>query len=183
MTPNAYPQATSAADHAALAPLDIADAMDLLALVANDPSRDLTVRPASSSNTTDGPNRYAYDGEPHGIIGYALATAKVAVNELESMCGHTLRELYRDGRMPIPITLGALIVLDAAQRSQDHGRQRHEVLDDATAAAARFLDLVSVVAVLPRGCDPRHAFRDLTSRGRRARPLPRESSCEFSHAI
>jgi hypothetical protein len=56
-----------------------------------------------------------------------------------------VRDLYRDGRLPIPITLGALIVFDAAQRSQERGRRWGDVLDDAIAAAARFLDLVSVV--------------------------------------
>ena len=71
------------------------------------------------------------------------------------MRGQPMRALYRDGRMPIPVTLGALIVLDAAQRSQDRGSRREEILDDATSAAARFLDLVSVlpdVARRPRSC-------------------------------
>lgn len=56
-----------------------------------------------------------------------------------------VRDLYRDGGLPIPITLGALIVLDAAQRSQDRGRRWGDVLDDAITAAAKFLDLVTIV--------------------------------------
>jgi hypothetical protein len=71
--------------------------------------------------------------------------AHVRVQDLESMCDQPLRDLYRDDRLPTPITLGALIVLDAAQRSEGRGRRWGDVLDDATAAVARFLDLVSVV--------------------------------------
>jgi hypothetical protein len=65
--------------------------------------------------------------------------------------------------MPIPITLGTLIVLDAAQRNQDRGRHGDEVLDDAMAAAARFLDLVSLLPSV-------------------SRLSPGESPCAFTHA-
>jgi hypothetical protein len=183
MTPNAQTKARGASAYGVLAPLDIADAMDLLASAANDASRDFAVQPVSRSDVGDGPNRYAFDGEPRGTIGHALSMANVAVDDLESMRDHSLRDLYRDGRKPIPITLGALIVLDAAQRSQDHGRQWDDVLDDATAAAARFLDLASLLPAVLRRCDPTHALRDFKPPVRRVRPSPRESSCEFTHAI
>ncbi len=107
----------------------------------------------------------------HQAIG-VLSMANVAVTDLESMCDHSLRELYRDGRLPIPITPGALIVLDAAQCSQDRGHQCEAVLDDATAAAARFLDVVSVLPALSR-CRPlADAPADLQSQTRKALLTP-----------
>jgi hypothetical protein len=127
-----------------LALLDMADVLDLLAAVSSDHVHRFAVRPISGPDVHLA-NLYALDGEPHGIVGHALFMAQVSVEDLESMTGWPLRDLYRDGRLPIPFTLGALIVLDAAQRSQDRGRGSADLLDDATAAAARFLDLVSVV--------------------------------------
>lgn len=61
-------------------------------------------------------------------------------------------DLYRDGGLPIPITLGALIVFDAAERSQDRGRRWGDVLDDAI-TAAKFLDLVTVVRDITHSLD------------------------------
>jgi hypothetical protein len=82
------------------------------------------------------------------------------------MCDQPLRDLYRDDRLPTPITLGALIVLDAGQRSEGRGRPWGDVLDDATAAVARFLDLVSVVPEVAESldhCGTRGPIRSNTS--------------------
>jgi hypothetical protein len=98
--------------------LDIADALDLVAAGAR---------------------------EPCGIVAFALSMAGVADADLDSIRDRSLRQLYRDGELPIPVTLGALIVLDAAQRSQGRGRAADKVLDDAAAAASRFLDLAPVL--------------------------------------
>jgi hypothetical protein len=124
--------------------LDLADAFDLLAAVTSDRDFDFAFRPVPGPQLQSA-NLYALDGEPHGVVGHALSLAYVSIDDLESMRGWSVRDLYRDGRLPIPITLGALIVFDAAQRSQERGRRWGDVLDDAIAAAARFLDLVSVV--------------------------------------
>jgi hypothetical protein len=154
MTTNAQADRVGATHSGVLAPLGIADAVDLLAGVVNDPGQHVG---------STGTNRYTSGGEPCGVVGYALSKANVAIADLEAMGGQPLRDLYRQERMPIPITLGALIVLDAAQRSQDRGRHGDEVLDDALAIAARFLDLVSVLpSVSPL--------------------LLGESSCAYTHA-
>jgi hypothetical protein len=168
--------------HAALAPIDIADAMDLLATAANDPSRNCGLQPAASPDDRCRSSRYASDGRPHGLIGQALSTAEVAVADLESMGDRSLRDLYRDNRLPIAITLGALIVLDAAQRSQERGHQLDDVLDDATAAAARFLDLVAVLPALARHAEPAVARPNFKPRVHGASFSSRESPCAFMHA-
>jgi hypothetical protein len=99
--------------------LDIGDALDLLATAAHHPGR--------------------------CIVEHALLSANVTVHELEAIRGHRLRDLYRADRLPIDLTLGALVVLDAAQRSEHRGLCGDDVLDDAAAAAARLLDLVAYV--------------------------------------
>jgi hypothetical protein len=178
-----------------LATLHVADALDLVAGAANYSRCDDRLQRASSSDIDDADTRYAYFGAPRGIVGHALSIANVGVADLESMRDQSLRQLYRDGRLPIPITLGALIVLDAAQRSQDRGRQPDEVLDDATAAAARFLDLVSVLPVVwpspvgagparaAAGCDSADVRPHFISRPRWEACSPKESSCRFTRAI
>jgi hypothetical protein len=131
-------------NHREVAQLDIMDALDLLATAVIDRGDDFASTPNSGPNITNR-HRYAIFDEPRCIVGYALSLANVTVEDLRSMRDQPVRDLYRDGGLPIPITLGALIVLDAAQRSQDRGRRWGDVLDDAVTAAAKFLDLVTVV--------------------------------------
>jgi hypothetical protein len=168
--------------HEELALLGIADAFDLLAAAVDDRGSDFVVRSNSGPDISDYANLYAFDGEPQCIVGYALSLAHVRVQDLESMCDQPVRDLYRDGRLPIPITLGALIVLDAAQRSEGRGRRWGDVLDDATAAVARFLDLASVVPEVAHSldqCGTRCPIRFNTSpvSARSHDPVTRPGSC------
>jgi hypothetical protein len=183
MTTNVRAHAAGAFEHGVLTPVDIADAMDLLAAAANDPSRDCVLRPVSTADTGYGASRYTLGGEPRGIIGHVLSMAGAAVADLASMRDHSLRDLYSDGRLPIAITLGALIVLDAAQRSQDRGSQLEDVLDDATAAAARFLDLVAILPAVSRRVDPSDALPDFRPRVHEEPSSSQESSCGLTHAL
>jgi hypothetical protein len=129
----------------AFAPLNIADALDLLCAAVNDRGHGLSLDPVSNPNLTDQAYPQANGNEPRCIIAHALSRAGVTDAELDPISNVPVRNLYRDGRLPIPITLGALIVFDAAQRSQASGRSWSDVLDDAVSAAARFLDLVHVL--------------------------------------
>jgi hypothetical protein len=124
--------------------IDIGDALHLLARAANEGGRGYAGSQA---------RLYALNGEPKSIVAHALLLANVDAHDLEVMRGHGVRELYREARLPVDLTLGALIVLDAAQRSEDLGSCGDEVLDDATAAAARFLDLISVVPEVTQHLD------------------------------
>jgi hypothetical protein len=121
MTQTAPSELVGVSAHRRLPPIDIGDALGLLARAVSE------------------------RGEARCIVGRALSLGNVSVEDLEAMRGRRLRDLYREGRLRAVLTLGALIVLDAAQQSQDRGRPRGDVLDDATAAAARFLDLVAVL--------------------------------------
>lgn len=53
-----------------------------------------------------------------------------------------MRELYTQGQLPVRLTLGAVAVFDAAQRTQDRGFAWGDALNHATAVALRFLDLL-----------------------------------------
>jgi len=53
-----------------------------------------------------------------------------------------MRELYGQARLPVRLTLGALVVLDAAQRAQDRGYTWGDALDYASGVVVKCLDLV-----------------------------------------
>ena len=76
------------------------------------------------------------------LVGQVLADAGVRPRDIEALRGEGVRDLYRAGRLPISLTLGAVAVLDAAQRSEARGRPSPDVLADATATAVRVLDLM-----------------------------------------
>jgi hypothetical protein len=125
--------------------IDVGIALDLLARVVDDCGEDFTSTPVAGPSHPRRGYVYALDGRPQCIVGHALARASVDVAQLEQMRDEHLRDLYRDGRLPVKLSLGALTALDAAQRSQDRGLTWGAALEDATAAAARYFDLVSAV--------------------------------------
>jgi hypothetical protein len=104
---------------------------------------------------------YARGGGLQCLVGRALSLAQVGDAELEALGDRGVRELHRQGRLPVRLTLGALIVFDAAQRCQDRGWTWADALDHATSAAERYLDLLpgSAFGGIGRShpCRPRHA--------------------------
>ena len=82
----------------------------------------------------------AAHGGPQGLARRALSLAQVG-DDLEER-DHGVRQLYERGTLRGRLTLGALAVLDAAERSQDRGYAYADALDYATSAAERFLDLL-----------------------------------------
>jgi hypothetical protein len=145
MTRTAPSTMTTQSAHERAQLIDVGTALDLLAWAVDDRGEDFTFTPVADPNHQHRGYVYAFDGQPHCIVGHALARARVDVAELEQMRDKHLRDLYRDGRLPVTLSLGALIALDAAQRSQARGRTWGAALDDATAAAARYFDLIGVV--------------------------------------
>jgi hypothetical protein len=81
-------------------------------------------------------------GGPQGLVGRCLSLAGANDRDLDALDGRALRELYRRGALPVQLTLGALVVFDAAQRGQDRGYGWDEALEYAVGVAERFLDLV-----------------------------------------
>lgn len=170
MTQTAPSWMTTQLPHERARLIDIGTALDLLARVVKDHGEDFSSVPVTDPGQQRCGYFYAFDGRPQGIVGHALARAGVDVAELEEMRDGHLRDLYRDGRLPVRLTLGALIALDAAQRSQQRGRTWDAVLDDATAAAARYLDLVAVVPEFTHyldRCAKRCRLLDIAARSNR----------------
>ena len=85
---------------------------------------------------------YASDGGPQCLVGRCLSLAGVDEDDLDALGGHGVRELYDRGGLPVRLTLGALVVFDAAQRGQDRGYAWGEALEYAVGVAERFLDLI-----------------------------------------
>jgi hypothetical protein len=85
---------------------------------------------------------YTDHGGPRCLVGHALSFAGVGDDELAMLDDLGVRELYCGGKLPVRLTLGALAVFDAAQRSQDRGYAWGDSLDYASDVAARLLDLL-----------------------------------------
>ena len=121
--------------------VDIGCALDLLAAAVMQRGEHHVYEPV----WIDGPNYlsclYANRGAPACLVGHALAHATVTVDDLVALRDDNVLDLYREGRLPVTLTLGALVVLHEAQRCQDNGWPWGAVLAHATDVAGRFLDL------------------------------------------
>jgi hypothetical protein len=120
-----------------MAVIDISRALDLLA-AAVEQKGECFVYVAGQRQSC----LYTTDGGPQCLVGRALSLADVSDNDLNSLGDRGVRELYRQGSLPVRLTLGALAVLDAAQRGQDRGYAWGDALEYAVDAAVRFLDLI-----------------------------------------
>lgn len=121
--------------------VDIGCALDLLAAAVLQRGEQHVYEPV----WIDGPNYlsclYANRGAPACLVGHAFAHATVPVADLVALRDDSVLDLYREGRLPVELTLGALVVLHEAQRCQDSGWPWGEVLAHATEVASQFLDL------------------------------------------
>jgi hypothetical protein len=72
----------------------------------------------------------------------ALSLAGVSEDGLEIVGAGGLRELHARGALPVRLSLGAVVVLDAAYRTEQDSHTDDKVLDHAVSAANRFIDLI-----------------------------------------
>jgi hypothetical protein len=135
--------------------IDICAALGLLAAAVERRGADFVYRSIRMDKPRYFACRHANRGGPDCIVGQALALANVGARELEAIDDHGIRELYLRGKLPVPLTLGAVMVFEAAKRSQDRGHRWGDVLAHAAAAAAKFLDLLpdTVFVVAHRSSD------------------------------
>jgi hypothetical protein len=137
---DAFPAALRAnhSDRRTAAPLiDIGRALDLLAMAVKHRGACFVYVAAHDQTCL-----YTTGGGPQCLVGRALSLAGIDDDELEALGHRGLRELYREGILPARLTLGAVAVLDAAQRGQDRGYTWGEALEYAAGVADRFLDLI-----------------------------------------
>jgi hypothetical protein len=122
--------------------IDIGCALDLLAAAVQRRGDSHVDTPVWTTEANCAPCLCAHNGSPDCIVGEALARAGARVEELKGLCDHGIRELHRDGKLPVTLTFGALVVLHTAQQSQDRGCRWVDALEHATTAAVKFLELV-----------------------------------------
>jgi hypothetical protein len=122
--------------------MDISTALDLITAVVDRQGADFVDQPVWVEDHRYMTCLYAHHGALACIVGHVLAEAGVRPWELEAMGDDGIEDLYRAGTLPIALSIGALAVLRAAQRSQDRGCRWTDVLADANATAIRVLDLV-----------------------------------------
>lgn len=154
MTEPAAPTAATLRQDDRSTPIDIGDALDLLARVVNDHGEEAGSIPFPEDSGRYWSYHYAMGGTPQCIVGCALALADVDIAQLRAMGDRPLRDLYLNGTLPVPLTLGAVIVLDAAQQSQDRGQCWSVALEAAAAAAVRFFDLLGSLPNLTHDLKP-----------------------------
>ena len=119
--------------------IDIGVALDLLAAAVAERGPDFVYPPV------DEPDQVCVHdvrNGPPSLVRHALSLAHVKPETLGRLVNERLRVLFVAGRLPVPLTLGAVVVLDAAERAQDCGRPWGEALTDARKAAGRLLDVL-----------------------------------------
>jgi hypothetical protein len=122
--------------------IDIGAALDLMAAALAMPADRSVHRPGPATGSGSTVRRYASGGEPQSLVGHVLALAGVAVNQLERLEEEPLRELWQRDGLPVRLTLGALVVLDAAQRRQSRGCAVTDILPHVAAIARCYVDLL-----------------------------------------
>jgi hypothetical protein len=82
-------------------------------------------------------------GEPGTIVSDCLQLAGVDRSIAGGVQRHRVRMLYASQSMPIRVTLGAAVALDAAQRSEWLGLPNEEVLANAIRMSSRLPSMIS----------------------------------------
>lgn len=123
---------------------------------------------------------YAPRGGAQCLVGHVLSLAQVGDNDLEAVGDRRVRALYVEGSLPVRLTLGALVVLDAAQRTEDRGYSWGDALDDATNVAVRFVDLLPDPAFPTTSPGETPGATSADQQGRTCNPaaLPVPASCQ-----
>lgn len=121
--------------------IDIVAAWDLLTVAAT--SLSAVDEPTPATDPSGPLDFYAHDGTPRGVVGRTFALAGVPVCELEALGCEPVVDLYRQGRLPLQVTMGALALLHAAQQRDRQGGTWRDVLAHVENVGARYVDLVS----------------------------------------
>jgi hypothetical protein len=119
--------------------IDIGHALDLLSAAVAERGRGFVYPPVSDP---DQDCLYQLRSGSLSLAGHALSLGGVSRKDLEPLRRQSIRNLYAQGRMPVTLTLGAAMVLDAAERTQDRGHNWGDSLAQARRVAVRYVQLL-----------------------------------------
>jgi hypothetical protein len=122
--------------------IDIGTALDLLTAVVSLRGARCADGAVSAGPPSSASGWYAYRGAPDCIVGHVFALVGVGVEQLEGLGTGPIRQLHAEGRLPVRLTLGALAVLDVAQRRQGRDYAWTDALADAMTVARRYVELI-----------------------------------------
>jgi len=94
-----------------------------------------------------GPRRYI-DKDQRCIVGDAWYRLGVPSEALRSLGVEKIEDLHKEGILPFPMTLGAVVVYRAAQKAQDANLTWGQALDAAIRTASRYLTLMPTALIL-----------------------------------
>ena len=115
--------------------MNAADALDLIAVVLAGHTR-------RASSRAGGGRGLPYTSDDC-LVGCVLREAGVAQSVLEVLDGLSIRELWRERGLPLPMTFGAVLVLHRAQAVADRGLPWSAAYRESWAAAVRLVRLVA----------------------------------------
>lgn len=117
-------------------PIDAADMLDLLgAAIERDALCTTAAPPDAELAIGYTPGR--------SLVGHALSEAGIPATVLEKIGGTSIRDLWREDRLPVPMTLVAVLVLHRAQVAADSGAPWISAYEHAWQAALRLVHLVA----------------------------------------
>src|SRR3954447_132639 len=125
--------------------IDVTCAVDLLAAAVEDRGEHLVYPSVDDPAQT---SLYAYEQRP--LVEQALTHASSSDEDLALLRRHSVRQLYVEERLPVVLTVGALLALETAERCEVRGLTWGEALQQTWRAVALFTGLI-------RGPGPRRA--------------------------
>jgi hypothetical protein len=122
--------------------IDIVDALDLLDSCVRD--RGASYRPGPRRLAAVSPDGLddAAPAAADGIVTLALRKAGAPRTALSALAHMPVADVYASGRFPLDLTLGAVVVLRAAESVERRGQTWAMSLQAALRAASRFVDLI-----------------------------------------
>jgi hypothetical protein len=149
--------------------IDVVLMLDLLSVVVAERGDDFVYSPVGEPVHD---NIHELRRDALSLAGEVLSLAGASPDDLKPVRRHSIRDLYASGRLPVPLTLGAAVVLHAAEHSQNCGKTWGEAADHARRMADRFIDLLPDQAMHGDPRAPTHTGRTLRGRHRPRRVAP-----------
>ncbi|MDT4943473.1 MAG: hypothetical protein QOH14_206 [Pseudonocardiales bacterium] len=122
--------------------IDIVDALDLLDSCVRDRGAGFRSPRRRGSAAAPRGRYYSCPAARDSIVNLALIKAGVPQPALSRLASKTVADVYASGLHPLDLTLGAVVVLRAAESKERRGHAWGSCLQAALQAASRFIELI-----------------------------------------